>query len=181
MREEKVIILKQEQFIKTFLKISLHRIYNLYFAKFKISLTSIGKEQLWKSENNSNSIGGIILHLCEHIRMSELNLKRRDDKFRDDFVIYFPIEDLKPMELIERFELQINDWRQSIIPYINDEIRLSEEDVHDLYNLVEHMSYHLGQVIDKIQSMTGIKFNFYENGLNERYLRDQIESNVEKD
>ncbi len=54
-------MLEQDQFIKTFLKISLHRIYHLYFAKFKIALESISKEQLWMTDiNNPNSIGGIM-------------------------------------------------------------------------------------------------------------------------
>lgn len=167
---------EQQDFIKTFLKISLHRMNDLYLGKLETSLMTLTKYQLWQPFDVSNhTIGGIVAHLCEHIRTSQLSLSRQDGSFRDDYVVYFPNENTEPSEIISKFKMQIDSWKQTMSSYIEGVGKLDIEDVHDLYNLVEHTSYHLGQIIDRSQNITGKPFNFYHNGLNEKFLRDKIE------
>jgi hypothetical protein len=46
--------------------------------------------------------------------------------------------------------------------------------MHDIYHLVEHTGYHLGQIIDRIQRLMDRNFQFVQNGINERSLKDLI-------
>lgn len=59
--------------------------------------------------------------------------------------------------------------------YIRRKHALETEHVHHLYHLVEHTGYHLGQIIDRTQTLTGRIFEFCKHGLNEKHLRDKIE------
>ena len=48
-------------------------------------------------------------------------------------------------------------------------------DMHRLFHLVEHTSYHLGQVIDRSKRITQTSFDFCQNGINENNLKLMIE------
>lgn len=52
----------------------------------------------------------------------------------------------------------------------------SRIDMHDLFHLVEHTGYHLGQVVDRTKLLKGMKLNFCQNGLNEKNLKVCIEN-----
>ena len=47
-------------------------------------------------------------------------------------------------------------------------------DLHSLLHLVEHTSYHLGQVVDRTKSIKGQQFNFCQNGINEKNLKLEL-------
>ena len=49
-------------------------------------------------------------------------------------------------------------------------------DLHSLLHLVEHTSYHLGQIVDRTKSIKGQQFNFCQNGINEKNLRTRVET-----
>lgn len=49
-------------------------------------------------------------------------------------------------------------------------------DLHSLLHLVEHTSYHLGQVVDRTKFIKGQQFNFCQNGINEKNLRIRVET-----
>jgi hypothetical protein len=53
--------------------------------------------------------------------------------------------------------------------------QLHKHRLHNLFHLVEHTSYHLGQVVDRAKRITEISFQFCQNGLNEKMLRLIIE------
>ncbi|WP_373232205.1 hypothetical protein [Cohnella sp.] len=171
--------MKKQDFQEVFLKISLHRICDLYLGKLEVALATLTKQQLWQPiAISNNSIGGMINHICEHIRMNEISLKNRKDTFTEDYVTFFPRSDTEPAEVITDLRTQITEWREVLSEYINDTRKLEFEDLHELYNLVEHTSYHLGQIIDRAQELTGKPFSFYKNGLNERFLRSKVDEYI---
>jgi len=51
--------------------------------------------------------------------------------------------------------------------------------MYDLYHLVEHTAYHSGQVIDRVQRRIGTRFQFVQQGLNEKALRQRVENELE--
>ncbi|MFT9369377.1 MULTISPECIES: hypothetical protein [Paenibacillus] len=42
--------------------------------------------------------------------------------------------------------------------------------MYDVYHVVEHTAYHLGQIIDRVQRLAGHRFQFVQTGLNEKAL-----------
>ncbi|MNF04884.1 hypothetical protein D3C80_2044960 [compost metagenome] len=51
---------------------------------------------------------------------------------------------------------------------------------YNIYHLVEHTAYHLGQIVDRTQRLTGIRFQFVQNGINESGLKEIIEEELRK-
>ncbi|MFD1177981.1 hypothetical protein ACFQ3W_16960 [Paenibacillus puldeungensis] len=168
--------MEQEE-MDVFLRITMHRMCDLYFEKLKVAMEGLSQQDLWTEPYpEGNTVGGIALHVCEHIARSCLRLKRMEGELKLHFENFFPKETLTAEEIIAMFEAQLKEWRLLMYRYINKEHVMNEDDVHQLYHLVEHTSYHLGQVIDRIQGMTGKKFAFCNHGLNEAYLRRKVES-----
>ncbi|WP_138493809.1 hypothetical protein [Paenibacillus pinistramenti] len=169
--------MNNEDFSEIFLKITLHRMCDLYFQKLKVTLSGVSQNNLWaESYEDSNTIGGIVLHVCEHIARSCLRLKNLENELKKGFENYFPQEHISSQELMDAFECQLNEWKSIICEFIKKGRPLNEEHIHQLYHLVEHTGYHLGQIIDRVQGITKKKFAFCSNGLNESYLRNKIES-----
>ena len=161
-----------------FLGITEHRISGLYRAKLIYTLSAVNREQLWsETYPGGNTMGGITLHINEHIHRSCLRLTGRHEQLAAEFQRYFPdaSANLAPDEIIALLEETVADWRRCLQPYRQGEQEFTREHVHELYHLVEHTGYHLGQIIDRAQALTGIHFDFYGMGLNEQFLRDRIE------
>lgn len=54
--------------MELFYKIAYHRMYDHYLSKLMQTIGHLHAEELWKQGDSVNSIGGIVLHICEHIK-----------------------------------------------------------------------------------------------------------------
>lgn len=161
-----------------FMKITFHRMKDLYSLKLKVALSELTTKNLWsESYSGSNSIGGIVLHICEHVNRSCLRLSGLEKELKAGFESYFPNQNQTSEQLIALFEEQLHKWELVVGRYIVKEQVVEQEHIHHLYHLVEHTGYHLGQIIDRAQWCTGKKFSFCENGVNEAYLRSKLDNN----
>jgi ribosomal protein S18 acetylase RimI-like enzyme len=171
--------MKNEECGAVFLKITLHRMYGMYLNKLKAALQPLSVQQLWEEDyQDGNTIGGIALHVCEHVSRSCLRLTGQEHRLQESFHLYFPDRGLTAEQLAAMLEEQFNLWRTIIERYVYGAEEFTVEHIHHLYHLVEHTGYHLGQIIDRAQAKTGIKFKFYDNGLNESRLRSQIDDSL---
>lgn len=166
----------EENLGELFMKITLHRMWDLYLPKLREALSIASQEVLWTEPYPSgNSVGGIVLHVTEHIARSSLRLQQRNDQLQPNFERYFPDGDQNGEQLIELFEEELEAWKSLLLERLHQGTGIDSEQMHQLYHVVEHTGYHLGQIIDRVQSGTGKRFSFAQNGLNEAYLRRQIE------
>ncbi|QPA30419.1 hypothetical protein [Thermaerobacillus caldiproteolyticus] len=160
-----------------FLKISLHRMYEHYLPKLLQALQVLSREELWMREaEGMNAIGGIVLHICEHIRRNTLQSKNLTITFSKGIEEYFPDFDWTSDKLCEYVQKTFDEWQDEMIACIAN-FHHRKIDVHRLYHLVEHTAYHLGQVIDRVKRIKEISFHFCQKGLNEQVLREMIEKN----
>ena len=165
------------EFEELFLKITYHRMCDMYWPKLKIALEGVEREILWREPYPAgNMLGGIVLHVCEHIARSCLRLQNLERQLKPGFENYFPANGQTAEELLALFEAQLDDWKLLMMKYLSREQALEQEQVHQLYHLAEHTGYHLGQVLDRVQAATGRKFAFTRNGLNEASLREKIDA-----
>jgi hypothetical protein len=64
---------KKDDTLQLFVKISLHHMYDHYLPKLLYTLQTLEMEEFWMRETKeTNSIGGIVLHICEYIRRNTL-------------------------------------------------------------------------------------------------------------
>ncbi|GFZ76055.1 hypothetical protein GCM10008018_21930 [Paenibacillus marchantiophytorum] len=158
-----------------FTRISVYRMCENYLPKLKIALDGVDIEVLWKHEKESlSSIGGIVLHIGQHIQRHVIKYSN-SGKVEGGIENYFPDEvATSSTDLIQFITERFNSWREVMTDYIEGYKDEKNLDMFDIYHLVEHTGYHLGQIIDRTQRLMDKNFQFVQNGINERSLKDLI-------
>jgi hypothetical protein len=147
---------------------------NHYFPKLKCCLEHLSNESIWQKESeDSNSIGGIVLHLIEHIKRNTIRLRDQNVIFNQGIEKHFPDINKDGAVIVEELDRSIIDFGTAMDNLDSDQI-----DIYNIYHLVEHTGYHLGQIIDRAQRLTGIRFQFVQNGINERELKKIIDKEL---
>ncbi|QIW18351.1 DinB family protein [Bacillus thuringiensis] len=154
-------------------KITYHRMQDHYLPKLLQAISLVSEEDLWKQGDSVNSIGGIVLHICEHIQRNTSRYKTPNIVFEKGIEEYFPVKRQRTEVLLQYVEEVFGDWGKA---YIQAREEKRQIDLHSLLHLVEHTSYHLGQVVDRTKSIKGQQLNFCQNGINEKNLRKRVET-----
>lgn len=156
-----------------FITISKHRMCDQYLHKLRICIESLTEDQLWQSDSErSNSIGGIVLHIMEHIDRNTARMMNPHMIFEQGIERFFPASLEKKAEVIDRLTAAFNRFGTAV-----DHVGLAA-DMYNIYHLVEHTGYHLGQIVDRAQSLAAAKFEFVQNGINEKALRSIVEEKL---
>jgi|GEM_PF-717786 len=160
--------------MELFLRLSMNRMVDHHLPKIRHCLDALNTQQLWEHEvNQTNSVGGILLHIYEQIRRHTVMYEQVGPVAASGIENYFPDLEISPEELAQKVEEAFTLWQGALQELALDESK--EIDMHSIYHLVEHTSYHLGQIVDRAQKKTGKAFKFVQNGLNERNLRAIVE------
>ncbi|GAB6454896.1 MULTISPECIES: DinB family protein [Bacillus] len=154
-------------------KITYHRMQDHYLPKLIQAISFVREEDLWKQGDSVNSIGGIILHICEHIQRNTSRYKNPNIVFEKGIEEYFPVKRQRTELLLQYVEEVFDEWGKTYIQACGEKRHI---DLHSLLHLVEHTSYHLGQVVDRTKSIKGQQFNFCQNGINEKNLKIRVET-----
>jgi len=140
-----------------------------YLPKIERCLEQLTEEQIWwRSNEQCNSIGNLILHLCGNARQwivcglgSEPDTRMRDAEFAQ--------RDIVPRaELLELLRSTIGDVAttlRQLDPSTLLEKRMiqgSEVDVlYAIFHVTEHFSMHTGQILMLTKMLTGSDLRFY--------------------
>ncbi len=126
-------------------------------------------EQVWYNFNDhTNSIGHLILHLCGNItQYIQSSLKnQKDERIRD--LEFETKEQLSNEELIQKIKHTATEASE-IIQHLNEEELLKERSVQgfnftgvgNIIHVVEHYSYHTGQIALQTKLLRNIDLGFY--------------------
>jgi uncharacterized damage-inducible protein DinB len=140
-----------------------------YLPKIERCLERLTDEQIWwRANEESNSIGNLVLHLCGNARQwivsgvgGEADHRHRDAEFaqrelihRDQLVrlLYSTLDDvarvlrgLEPETLLERRSIQGSDV----------------DVLEAIFHVTEHFSMHTGQIIMLTKMLTAADLRFY--------------------
>lgn len=156
---------------RRFIRISLHRMCDHYVPKLDAALHALSTEDVWRAESgHANSIGGIVLHIGEHVQRHIDRYSNLGHAAAGGIENYFPDEGIELNELRGRTMKTFGEWKRLISRYVAGELDVERLDMADVYHLVEHIGYHLGQIIDRAQRLSGARFQFMQGGINERNL-----------
>ncbi|EPY11935.1 hypothetical protein [Paenibacillus alvei] len=159
-----------------FLLISKHRLVSHYQVKLLSCLQCTSPEMLWDQESEGeNCIGSIVLHIIAHVDRNTKRLSNPDTRFNQGIETHFPNEPMSKLELIAR----VTESFEALGVAIDQSHSKNHSSMYDLYHLVEHTAYHSGQVIDRVQRRIGTRFQFVQQGLNEKALRQRVENELE--
>ena len=141
-----------------------------YLPKIERCLENLSDEQIWwRANEESNSIGNLILHLCGNARQwivcgigSAADARNRDSEFEQRNVI--PRDEL--VTLLRSTLSDVHTTLQSVDPSTLLEYRkIQGNDVDKLeaiFHVTEHFSMHTGQIIMLTKMMTSADLRFYD-------------------
>ena len=141
-----------------------------YLPKIERCLEKLTDEQIWwRANEESNSIGNLILHLCGNARQwivcgvgSQPDTRNRDSEFeqRD------PIARDKLLTLLRSTLSDVQSTLQSLDPSVLLERRKIQgndvEILEAIFHVTEHFSMHTGQIIMVTKMLTTSDLRFYE-------------------
>jgi uncharacterized damage-inducible protein DinB len=149
--------------------------YEHYLPKLVKAIQSLSREHLWEQDQDiSNSIGGIVLHICEHVNRHVIRYSNSGTT-NGGIENYFPNLKLETEELLVMTKEKFEEWNNLIRKYLSGEFEAELLDMNDVFHLVEHTGYHLGQIIDRAQRVNNILFQFVQTGINEKNFKKLLE------
>ncbi|MEL6974391.1 MAG: DinB family protein [Bacteroidota bacterium] len=136
----------------------------------KRSLEQLSEEMIWQKPNAvTNSIGNLILHLCGNITQYGIASLRGEADERDRDLEFSTTEGWEKKALITKLESTVNEAK-AIFEQLHPEAFLEEKGVQGFYfsgigrmlHVVEHLSYHTGQIALWTKMLTEKDLGFYE-------------------
>ena len=141
-----------------------------YLPKIERCLEKLTDKQIWwRANEESNSIGNLILHLCGNARQwiicgvgKQSDQRNRDAEFAQRDAI--PRDEL--LTLLRSTLAEIETTLRTVDPALLLERRtIQSHDVDLLYaifHVTEHFSMHTGQIIMLTKMLTGTNLRFYD-------------------
>jgi uncharacterized damage-inducible protein DinB len=155
-------------FTKEFIEQSIRR-FEENTPKVEKCLAEFTEDELWHRPNaSSNSTGNIILHLCGNITQYVLSSLGNTEDKRERDKEFSSTRVLQKAELIDKLKTTVSA-AVKIMRSLNDDEMLQKRSVqgYDLsaigiiIHVVEHYSYHTGQIIFWTKMIRDKDFGFY--------------------
>jgi hypothetical protein len=100
-----------DQTMNLFLRISVHRMCDQYLPKIRQCTFALNTQQLWEhGVNQTNSLGGILLHICEQVHRNTLRYQDKGTDFLSGIEDYFPDLELSCDDLMHKVEDAFVAW-----------------------------------------------------------------------
>ena len=136
----------------------------------EIAIGKITDDQVWKRPNdNSNSIGNLILHLCGNMTQYVMASLGEQEDHRNRDAEFDCINGLSKVELISKLYETVTNVK-STIENVSEGQLLKKRNVQGftfsgmgcVIHAVEHYSYHTGQIAFWVKQMVDEKLGFYD-------------------
>ncbi|PNQ84415.1 DUF1572 family protein [Paenibacillus polymyxa] len=152
--------------------ISKHRMYDQYLVKLRACIQLLDETMLWGTgEAEQNSIGGIVHHIMVHVRRNAVKLMDPTITYKQGMEDSFKPSVQNKEQLME----EVEDAFSSFCAALDN---TGDINMYDVYHVVEHTAYHLGQIIDRVQRLAGQRFQFVQTGLNEKALHAIVQQSM---
>lgn len=138
--------------------------------KIRTAVSLLSEEEVWWRPNaQSNSVGNILLHLIGNVEQWILSGvgQAPDRRLRDqEFLEQGPIPVEKLMERLQRtVDNAVEVIRKMDRARLLDKERIQVYEVtlvQAIYHVVEHFSYHTGQIVYVAKMLKGVDTKFYD-------------------
>jgi uncharacterized damage-inducible protein DinB len=161
-----------------FLRHARYRLLEDYLVKIAEAIDALDDEQVWRRPNDSsNSVGNLLLHLSGNVRQWIISGVGGGDDTRDRASEFYARGSAPKTELIELARATLNE-ADAVLAKIEDECAAARSDaplqrmcrpqayettVFDaIFHVVEHFSYHTGQIIFAAKWLAEGRVSFYD-------------------
>ena len=161
-----------------FLRHARFRLLEDYFVKIAAAIDALDEEQVWRRPNeSSNSVGNLLLHLSGNVRQWIISGVGGAEDRRDRASEFAARGPVSKGELIELVRTTL-DQADAVLAGIEGECAAANSDeplqrvckpqayetsVFDaIFHVVEHFSYHTGQIIFAAKGLAEGQVSFYD-------------------
>jgi len=124
----------------------------------------------WRPNEQSNSVGNLILHLCGNLRQWIINSMGGGQFNRDRDAEFASRGPVPKEELLAGIRATVEEVdrvfavlpRETLLEHFSIQV-YSPTGLQAIYHVVEHFSYHLGQILYIYKMRTGTDPGFYRN------------------
>lgn len=141
-----------------------------FYTKIEEAVNRLDESQLWERPNAaSNSVGNLLLHLAGNVRQHIISGCSGAPDVRTRSQEFAATESIPKAELLARLKetvdeacaalarLPLHDLLEKRIIQNNEVVLL-----RDIYHVVEHFSYHTGQIVMRAKEVSGEGFGWYK-------------------
>jgi uncharacterized damage-inducible protein DinB len=171
LRERQAMTMSEDNLVsRRFLDCAVDFLVGDYLPKIERCLEKLSDEQIWwRANEESNSIGNLILHLCGNARQwivsgigSQSDNRNRDSEFEQRDLI--PRDEL--LGLLRSTLTEVETTLRSLDPtLVLEQRQIQGHDVDILeavFHVTEHFSMHTGQIIMLTKMLTAADLRFYD-------------------
>ncbi|MBU1637385.1 DUF1572 domain-containing protein [bacterium] len=157
-----------------FLRESARFLEEEFLPKIEEATAKLTKDELWKRANpESNSVGNLLLHLAGNVRQHIIagiggadDIRIRHREFKET--------ERPPKEILLKNLRDTVEEACSVIENLDPDLLISTKTIQDkqvrvledILHVVEHFSYHTGQIIYQVKAVKDTSFPWYD------YLKD---------
>jgi uncharacterized damage-inducible protein DinB len=136
----------------------------------EIAFRKVNEEQIWnRPNNNSNSLGNLILHLCGNMTQYVIASVGEMEDTRDRDTEFATTQGLSKVELLRKLNDTVSQVKQTIQSATESQL-LKKRDVQGfnfsgmgcVIHAVEHYSYHTGQIAFWVKQLVDEELGFYD-------------------
>ncbi len=163
------------QVSQEFIDQAIFRLYEESVPRLLKCVEEVSDEQLWhRANDNSNSIGNLVLHLTGNVNQWINTGLGGDDDQRIRQAEFDNRGDIERTELLERLDVVMVRAKQvlkglpeSDLTKVHSVQGYEESGISIVMHVVEHFSYHVGQITYIVKSTKDIDTGYYsDNDLN---------------
>lgn len=146
-----------------------HRLFEESIPRIRTCLSMLTEEEIWHRPNeNSNSVGNLVLHLCGNARQWILSglgnapdMRNRQKEF--DQLELIPTKQL--LDDLDKLQFELNQVLHKLTP--QDLVKektiqgFNETGISILVHVTEHFSYHVGQITYYVKLYKNIDTAYY--------------------
>jgi len=145
--------------------------FNEYLSKTEAAFERLSEAQVWQRPNNaSNSMGNQVLHLCGNIGQYAIASLGQHEDTRERDVEFATDGGLSKAALLEKLRNTVKE-ANAIFGQLDEAELLRKRNVQAyhytglevLIHVVEHFSYHTGQIVFWAKQLSNKGFDFYAN------------------
>ena len=161
-----------------FLRHARFRLLEDYFAKIVAAIDALDDEQVWRRPNeSSNGVGNLLLHMSGNVRQWIVSGVGGAEDRRDRASEFAARDSVSKAELIDLLKTTL-DEADAVLAEIEGECAAANSDeplqrvctaqaygvtVFDaIFHVVEHFSYHTGQIIFAAKWLAEGRVSFYD-------------------
>lgn len=157
----KVLQIVQEEFERRLLEES--------FSRIKKCSLELSEEEFWRKPNrNSNSVGNLVLHLTGNIKQyintgigGEEDIRQRDEEFDEANKVKKDIAVSRLKEVLLSAKTIVDKLSMEVLSEQRKVQGFEESVLSIIIHVIEHMSYHVGQITYYTKLIKDIDTRYY--------------------